>query len=130
MTSSRTWVRRWVLGLGTVLVSVLLTAADAGATPFHFKEFAQGAIVSWTSCPESEPPPTPTVCHDYTVWFVRVDVAAGDRALGPVNRAKQPFEVQYEHLEYVVFPDGEGEDLAFTHGRTTDVIGHYDKTHL
>lgn len=111
-----------------MLVTGLLTAPDAAATPFHFKEFAQGAIVSWTSCPDV--PSTPTVCHDYTVYYARFDSTAGEGAVGALNRGKQPFVAQYEDLAYTFVPNGDGEDLSLTYGRSADVVGFYDKTHL
>jgi hypothetical protein len=119
-----------VFGLGTVLVAGLLTAPEAAATPFHYKEFSQGAVVSWTSCPESDPPSTTTVCHDYTVYYARFDAALGEGALGAVNRGKQAFVAQYEDFAWLFDPDGEGEDLSLTAGSSADVVGFYDKTQL
>jgi hypothetical protein len=129
VNSSRTWLPRCVFGLGTVLVAGLLTSPAVAATPFHFKEFAQGAIVSWSTCPGEDPPATPTVCHDYSVWYVRSDAALGEGAVGPVNRGKEQFDALYEDFEYLIVPDDEGVDLALTYGRAA-VVGYFDKTHL
>jgi hypothetical protein len=120
---------RCVFGLGTVLVASLLASPDAYATPFHFKEFAQGANVSWTTCPGSKPPPTPTVCHDYTVWYVRFDSTLGEGAVGPLNRGKRQFDALYEDFEYLSIPHDDGVGLSLTNAHT-HVTGEFDKTHL
>jgi hypothetical protein len=127
VNSSRTWLPRCVFVF--VLVAGLLTSTGAAATPFHFKEFAQGAIVSWTTCPGTEPPPTPTVCHDYSVWYVRSDGTLGEGAVGPLNRGKEQLQALYEDFEYLLVPDDEDVDISNTYGRT-DVAGYFDTTHL
>ena len=86
--------------------------------------------MAWTTCPE-EPPPAPTICHEYEVWYVRFDAVAGESALGPVNRGKKPFEALYTDFEVLSDPDEEDvELLSLTTGRSTDVVGYFDKTHL
>lgn len=113
-----------------MLIAGLLTSPEAAATPLHFKEFAQGAIVSWTTCPESEAPPSiPTVCHERSVWYLRSDATLGEGAVGPVNRGKEQFEALYEDFAYLYVPDGDGVDLSRTYGRT-QVAGYFDATHL
>jgi hypothetical protein len=123
-------MRRCVLGVGTVLVACLLTAPIAAASPFHFKEFAQGALVSWTSCPGADAPGIPTVCHDYSLYYARFDSTVGVGAVGALNRGKEPFVAQYEDHEYVLFPNGDAEELSLVYGSSADVVGFYDKTHL
>lgn len=126
MMRSRRWLLR--LALGPLLVTSQVVTSAAVATPFHFKEFAQGAVVSWTTCPE--PPAAAKVGHDYTVYYGRFASTAGEGAVGSVHHAKQPFEAQYQDLEYVIGPDGEGADLAVTYGSTSAVAGYYDSVHL
>jgi hypothetical protein len=130
MTSSRTRLGRCALGIGAVLLVGLLPAPAAVATPFHFKEFAQGAVVSWTTCPEDDPPSVPTVCHDYTVYYARFDSTAGEGSVGSLDRSGEPFVAQYEDFAYLFVPDGEGVDISLRYGSSADVVGFYDKTHL
>ena len=130
---ARSRASRWSVVLGALLVAGAVTAPDAAVAvgpPLHFKEFSQGAVVSWTSCPGEEPPPVPTVCHEYKVWYFRGDGVVEEGAVGPLDRAKAQFQVQYEDLEHLSVPDEEGVDLSWTLGESADVVGYYDKTHL
>ena len=116
---------------GAMLVAPLLIgmpAAAAVASPFHYKEFAQGADVVFSpNCPFDSVPAAGTICDTYTVWYVRFAVAVDG---GAIAESSAPFHAEIDHeTDLVLHPDGSGETIAFEFG-VAPVAGSYDKAHL
>jgi hypothetical protein len=115
-------------GLGLFLVLASPVQLASAQRPFQAKEFAEAAIIVFSTCPFGDWTPTEdTICEDFQVFFGRASATVGG---GPVDRASAPFLAEYLHVTSVAHPDGTGDLLSIELGNTADVSGSLDSVGL